>query len=367
MIETVIRATRESPRLGEGDVLVLRGGRLLLAYTEFYGGASDFSPARIVARVSENDGATWSEPFVLQENVGKCNVMCATLLRLRTGEIAFFYGVKNSFEDLRFYVRKSEDEGETWSEPRLVTVDMGYFVMNNDRAVQLSSGRVLAPVSTYQDPETHSRWKSLVYYSDDDCETWRRGGEVRLTGDLASSRTGLQEPGIVELRDGTLMMYMRTALGYIYACHSDDEGETWSEPEPLDGLKAPTSPATIKRVPSTGDLLLVWNDKSDFDLSKLERHGVDIVDRAFQRRAPLSCAVSRDEGETWEKLGDIEPAGEATYCYPSITFKGGLAIITYYYKEGGSSATALSHLKVRVMDLAKLLSAQAAGGAEPFE
>lgn len=355
LLEILIRANEQHPRIGEGDMIVLRDGKLLLAYTEFYEGASDFSPARIVARISEDNGVTWSEPFVIQENVGKCNVMSVSLLRLNSGEIAFFYAVKNSYEDCRFYIKKSSDEGETWSRPVLVTVDEGYFVMNNDRAVQLSSGRIIAPVATYQDLTTHSYWKSFIYYSDDGGETWLRSkGEVKLK--RVDSPAGLQEPGIVELKDGRLLMYMRTALGYIYASYSEDEGETWSEPKPLNGIKAPLAPASIKRIPTTGDLLLVWNDKSEFDLRELKRRKADIVDPEFQKRTPLSCAISRDEGETWRKVLDLEERKECTYCYTSITFKEDFIFFTYYYREGDGFRNGYSHLKIKRLLVKNLYS-----------
>jgi len=330
MYEYMIPVDKDHPRKGEGDLIVLKDGSLLLAYTEFYGCSSDFSPARIVGIKSYDNGYSWSKPFILQENIGQCNVMSVSLVRLKTGEIAFFYGVKNSFEDLRFYMRKSFDEGETWSKPVLVTVDKGYFVMNNDRVVQLSSGRIIAPVSTYQDSVNHSYWKSYIYYSDDNGETWVKSkNEVKLPKNI-DSLTGLQEPGIIELKDNRIMMYMRTGLGYIYASYSEDWGETWSKPKSLN-VKAPTSPSSIKRIPQTGDLILIWNDKNNFNIENLKRRGADICDRIFQHRAPLSLAISRDEGETWIKKMDIEPDLNHRYCYTSITFKKQYIFLTYYY------------------------------------
>jgi len=345
----IFPANPSLPRRGEGDLIVLKDDRLFLAFTEFYGGSSDFSPARIMASISSDKGRSWGTPYVLQENIGKCNVMSVSLLRLKSGEIAFFYGVKNSFEDLRFYMRKSFDEGVTWSDPILVTRDKGYMVVNNDRVVQLTSGRIVAPVATYQDPDTHSYWKSFVYYSDDGGESWRRSkGEVKLSPSV-DSPTGLQEPGIVELRDGRLMMYMRTALGHIYLSYSEDEGETWCKPLPLHGVKAPTSPVAIKRIPDTGDLMLVWNDKSEFDLEDLERRGADIVDRDFQHRAPLSCAISSNEGETWKKVCDIETDRNYSYSYPSITFYKDKVILTYYVAERLPGGPMLIHLKLKII------------------
>ncbi|RLE99330.1 MAG: exo-alpha-sialidase [Thermoprotei archaeon] len=346
--ETLLRANARFPRKGEGDIAVLKNGDLLLAYTEFYSGGSDFSPARIIKAVSRDNGRTWENFETLQENVGKCNVMSVSLLRLKSGELAIFYLVKNSFSDCRVYMRKSFDEGETWSEPLLVTEEERYFVLNNDRVVQLSSGRIIVPVAVYQNPVNHSCWKSFIFYSDDGGESWRKSSSEVALRDI-DSQAGLQEPGVVELKNGRLMMYMRAALGYIYVSFSKDEGESWSRPEPLDDIKAPLSPSTIKRIPSTGDLLLVWNDKSMFDLSRVEKRGADIVDKKFQRRTPLSCAVSRDEGVTWVKLLDLEDSRNYTYCYPSVTFKKDYIIFSYYFIDDK-----YAHLKIKVLTLSEL-------------
>ena len=348
MFECLIEADKEHPRKGEGDIIVLKDGNLLLGFSEFYGGSSDFSPARIVGMKSHDNGESWSEPFILQENIGKCNVMSVSFLRFKSGEIGFFYGVKHSFSDLKFYMRKSYDESVTWSDPVLVTTEKTYHVMNNDRVVQLSSGRIIAPVAVYQNPMDHNYWKCFVYYSDDNGKTWHRSvGEVKLPSDI-DSPIGLQEPGIVELRDGTLMMYMRTGLGYIYVSYSEDEGEHWTKPKPLNNIKAPTSPAIIKRIPSTGDLLLVWNDKSGFNLDALERKKADIIDKRFQHRAPLSLAISKDEGETWKKALDLEPSLDHTYCYTSITFKDNHILFTYYHN--------FSHLKIKRLTVDEIYS-----------
>ena len=59
--------------------------------------------------------------------------------------IALFYLRKNSLIDCRPLLRVSRDEGQTSSEPRPCIPDgeVGYYVLNNDRAVQLKSGRLV--------------------------------------------------------------------------------------------------------------------------------------------------------------------------------------------------------------------------------
>jgi sialidase-1 len=66
----VYPATDANPRYSEGSILVLSDGSLL-ATTEFIGSESDFAKAHIIARTSRDGGKTWSEPRVLQENVGR--------------------------------------------------------------------------------------------------------------------------------------------------------------------------------------------------------------------------------------------------------------------------------------------------------
>ncbi|MCP5120557.1 MAG: exo-alpha-sialidase, partial [bacterium] len=90
MIETVIApSVPANKRNSEGDIVVLKDGTLLAAWSDFYGGSNDFSAARISAAKSSDGGRTWSPRFTLQENVGKKNVMSVSFLRTRSGEILF--------------------------------------------------------------------------------------------------------------------------------------------------------------------------------------------------------------------------------------------------------------------------------------
>lgn len=313
MFEFIVCPTsNQNPRNSEASVAQLRDGRLLLAYSEFYGAdSSDHAKARISGKTSSDGGRTWSEPFVLQENVGGLNVMSVSLLRLNTGELAMVYLVKNSLSDCRAYMRKSADEGKTWSEAVCCTTPERYHCVNNDRVVQLSTGRILVPASHTDHVERNYHFLSCCYYSDDGGTTWRKGEDVDLPG------TGADEPGVVELRDGRVMMWLRTSLGHIYACWSSDGGVTWTPPEPLP-LVSPASPASIKRLP-TGDLLIVWNNSPD-------------------RRVPLTVALSSDEGRSWHHVKDVEtqPCAERPqdgYAYTSILPLGDRVLLTYYVAE----------------------------------
>jgi len=330
----------ENPRNSEGSIIQLKDGRLLLAYSHFYGGSADNSPARIAGRFSEDGGKTWTEQdVIIQENEGKENTMSVTLLRLASGEIGFFYAIKNSWSDCRLYLRKSTDEAKTWSEKVCTIPQEGYYVVNNDRVIQLSSGRLLVPAAYHPCSDgTSKTWSSrgisMCFLSDDNGETWHKS-QTELEGP-ERSKSGLQEPGVIELKDGSIMMLMRTDQGCQFCSYSYDGGETWTPAQPTE-LLSPCSPATVKRIPTTGDLLLIWNDHS----GEYARFG--------NKRTPLTAAISRDEGQSWENKKIIEDNPDGWYCYTSLTFVEDTAVLSYC--AGNSKIGGLNLLQVSLIKI----------------
>jgi sialidase-1 len=330
--DTIIAPTSDkNPRNGEGAIVELRDGRLLLAWTHFTGGGRDHSGAEIWGRISSDGGHGWDESCLLQENVGACNVMSVGFLRLYSGALLFGFAVKNHpSEDCRYYIRRSDDDGQTWRDPILAIPEPGYFVVNNDRLVQTTTGRLLVPAAKSIDARYHC--VSTCFSSDDEGRTWHRHAPYldlpdSAVGGLQSNPVGLQEPGIIECVDGSLWMYTRTDRGCIYASRSTDGGESWSDPEPTE-LAAPTAPASAKRLPGSEDILILYNDRRDVPYS---------ADRStqFHHRTPLVSAVSHDGGRTWGHHQIVEPDVTRSYCYTSIAFHGEDTLLTYYVGVAG--------------------------------
>ena len=332
-----------NPRNTEGDFIELKDGRILFAYTKFTGGGGDHDSAHIAGRYSDDRGRTWTKDDVtVVSNDGGMNVMSVSFLRLRDGRIALLYLRKNSTADCRPMIRFSSDEAKSWTEPAVTISDSGYFVLNNDRAVQLRSGRIILPVAlhTLPDGTSTTRGTVMAYFSDDQGKTWRRS-KSRLEAPTPTPN-GLQEPGVVELKDGRLMMFCRTDTGRQYVSHSNDGGDTWSEPE-ASNIMSPLSPASIERVPGKGDLLMVWNDHSKVDESfraTADSAGGDAAKgrRSTGKRTPLTVAISRDEGKTWERVRNIADAPDGWYCYTAIEFVSGRVLLAY--NAGGTDGLA---------------------------
>lgn len=127
------------------------------------------------------------------------------------------------------------------------------------------------------------------------------------------------EPCMVELSRGDLMMFFRTTLGRIYTLRSGpvdsairggpwnpDEripvkapsGVYWGNPQPTP-LAAAYTPCRVRRIPSTGDLLIVWNQVSANEI------------RGSHSRCRMSSAVSKDDGQTWQHFRTIRPVSIA--------------------------------------------------------
>lgn len=332
-------------RNSEGDFIKLSNGSVLFAFSHFVGDCHyDHEPAFLAGRISRDNGVTWTaEDHMVLANDGGKNVMGVSLHRTLDGRLAIFYNRKNSVIDCRVRMRVSPDEGKTWGEPRLCITEPGYYPVNNDRVVRLSTGRLIIPsgrhgmiMDRFGLPAVADRSDAMAFYSDDDGLTWKRSTTIMVAPEESAS--GLQEPGIIELRDGRLRMWHRTDMGSQYQSFSDDGGDTWTEPRPSN-IISPLSPASIKRLPQTGDLVLVWNDHSNID------------ERRRGKRTPLVIAISKDEGATWINTKIIEDKHlDGYYCYTAIEFFGDRVMLSYCAGDQGDNYKGLELTSVAYFD-----------------
>jgi hypothetical protein len=351
-------ASPGNPRNSEGSFVTLKDGRIVFAYSRYRGKRiddwADHATADIAARISDDGGRTWSpDDRILVPNEGACNVMSASLLRLRDGRIGLFYLRKNGIRDCRLWMRTSADEAATWTEPVLCIPAPGYFVVNNDRVVQISTGRLVVPAAlhrakldleTWRNDAVDPRGIALFFLSDDDGQTWRESRDwLAFPGKCVS---GLQEPGVVERKDGTLYGWCRTEAGSQYETESADGGETWSVPR-ASKFRSPCSPMSIKRIPVTGGLLAVWNDHS-----KAGEHRQTDWRSSSWGRTPLAVAVSEDDGKTWLPARDIETDPDRGFCYTAIHFTEDAVLLAYCC--GGGKRGVLQDACIRRIPLESL-------------
>ncbi len=331
----------DNPRNSEGDFVELKDGKILYIYSRFTGkSSSDFGSSDLAARWSDDGGKTWTpEDKIVVTNEAATNVMSVSLLRLKSGKIALFYARKNSIADCIPMMRISEDEGKTWGTPvACITDHPGYYVLNNARVIQLPNGRLLVPVALHNTEAkglTHEELEKkfnnygilYCYYSDDEGKTWKRSRKVEVPESVMA-----QEPGLIELRNGSVMMYIRTDAGMQYTSYSSDKGKTWTAATPSN-IPSPLSPATIVRDPATGNLVLIWNNFGEMGLK-------------YGKRTPFNIAVSDNEGLTWQNIKTIHNDPDGYYCYTAARFIGNDKLFLSYCASKRSAALTMTNLTI---------------------
>ena len=338
-----LKSHKGNPRNSEGSFIDLQDGRILYAYTHFYGDSwHDNASARLAGRYSSDGGKSWSaaDTDILENTEALENIMSVSLLRLQDGRIALLYLRKNSFCDMHPVLRFSSDETKTWTAPQMVVDYQGYFVVNNDRMIQTKNSRLIIPVAFHslsgKSPGEITPAIGLFFYSDDLGKNWQKSSSWVLPPQ--NSRTGFQEPGIIELSDGLLMSYFRNDSGAQYTSFSYDNGDIWSVAERNMNFLSPVSPMSMKRNPYTNEIVAVWNDHNP-------RWNISPAEGSWAR-TPLVMAFSKDNAKSWERHELIESSPNHGYCYTAIHFVPD-GILLAYCCGGGEESTVLQDSIIR--------------------
>jgi hypothetical protein len=165
-----------------------------------------------------------------------------------------------------------------------------------------------------------ARGIAIFFHSDDAGKTWQESSDWWALP--VRCRSGLQEPGVIELARGRLLAYCRTATGRQWHMSSRDHGTSWTPPQP-GRFRSPCSPLSMKRIPKTGDILAVWNDHRTRRRPKQAEGG------ASRGRTPLVTAISRDETRSWQAAKRLEKDAARGFCYTAIHFTDDAALLAY--------------------------------------
>ncbi|MBR4752746.1 MAG: exo-alpha-sialidase [Thermoguttaceae bacterium] len=257
------------------------------------------------AHWSVDEGKTWESAQALDPE--KYSVLDFSIVRAKDDSlvIAFDNGKElksgkwneGSVTDweIPVYIIRSVDNGRTWSEPLPLQRD---WVGALRAMVTLKSGRIVLATMALQP------WNHIipVYYSDDAGQSWTKTQTIVMEGAKTNDHDGAMEPKLVEKKDGSVYMLIRTTRGTFYRSISTDGGETWSKPEST-GIENNNSYGELA-VLSDGRWVLVWNRDEKFPAFNYEPDPNDwiVEDMSYswiKRRNKLSIAFSSDEGETW--------------------------------------------------------------------
>lgn len=286
------------------------------------------------ALISQDDGKTWEKIPIFAEP-GKYRISYERALTC-TREGTVIVSFMNLLEranwnwdpeihdspgaQLPNYVVRSPDGGRTWEEPQKMhdtwTGAIRDMIELRDGSVVFTSQMLL------HDPGRHA---VVAYASSDQGKSWTRSNILDLGG--IGHHDGAIEASLVQRRDESLWMLMRTNWGYLWRAESHDGGHHWHPLGPSE-LDASAAPPILERLAS-GRLFLAWNryhwdGTDDFPAAGGDRQWSGT--RTSNNRQELSIAFSDDDGATWsepEVVATVVPNGDGTYprkqvCYPYV-------------------------------------------------
>ena len=255
----------------------------------------------LVLRRSTDQGRTWSEMAVIEDPGELWSAANpTTVVDRKTGRVWLFYlrchperntdTARPGTDDSQILARWSDDNGVTWSEPvdlTQVSRDMDdaiwrVTVIGPGGGIQLQSGRLIVPAWKY------APFRVFAIYSDDHGNTWQRG-------QLVPGDEGHDESELVELADGRVVVDMRQSKGpHRWMSVSNDQGSSWSAPY-AGNLVTPVACAI---------------ERFSAQVAPDHRERIFWTGPKGPARRTLVLRVSYDEGKTFqnERLLSDEPA-----------------------------------------------------------
>ena len=154
------------------------------------------------------------------------------------------------------------------------------------------------------------------------------------------SETGLQEPGLTVLPDGSICGYFRTDRGFQFESISSDGGKSWSVPV-QSRFTSPESPMLIMRNPFSGIYYALWNPIPNYN----GRYPAD-APWITAGRTPFVMAQS-ENGRDFSEYTVIEDDPDRGFCYPAMVFLNEKEMLISYCAGGKDDGNCLTRTRIR--------------------
>jgi sialidase-1 len=277
----------------------------------------DWGNIDVLVKRSRDGGRTWSQAITVADFGADTIGNPAPVVDRRTG-IVWLLLTRNpgdvpekqilpglSGATRTVWVTHSKDDGRTWAPPLDITASVkhpewSWYATGPVNGIQLRTGRMVIPCDHNRGDAT--RRYSHVIYSDDGGNTWKLGG---------SAGPDCNESTVVELRDGSLMLNMRSYAGQNRRAVSisRDRGLTWTPPVLDEALIEPVCQACLMRFGQGRKAVLLFSNPAD------------------TKRVNMTVRLSRDEGKTWSVSKTVH-AGPSAYSN-LIELKGNTVGLLY--------------------------------------
>lgn len=304
--EKELKKFHKEQRIWQGmpTIEMTKCGRL---FASFYSGGTkeDFGNYCVLVK-SDDKGENWSDAIAVIYVGEEARAYDPCLWIDPLGRLWWIWNYMPDNTALAYVCDKPDSEKLCFGEP----ITIGY---DNDiqKPTVLSTGEWLFPVAVWDSSvrsvnnSNRTDKKAFVYKTSDHGKSFQK-----LGGAIAKDRS-FDEHTVLEKKDGSLAMYIRTRYG-IAVSLSYDGGKNWVEP--FDSkLGGPNSRFFIRRLKS-GRILLI-NHKN------------------FNGRNNLTAMISEDDGKTWSDGLLLDERDEISYP-DAVEGEDGFIYITYDRERG---------------------------------
>lgn len=240
----------------------------------------------VLAVTSGDEGKTWTEAVLVIDPDGKGTVRAfdPEVWVDPNGKLWVFWaqavGHDGSIAGVwAITTENPEDANPEWSKPRRLTD--GIMMC---KPTILSTGEWVLPASTWKKTDNSAR----MVVSTDEGKSW----EVRGGCQIPPSMRVFDEHMIVERKNGSLWMLVRSNTGFLLESISRDRGKNWPTAKPS-SISHPSARFFIRRL-NSGNLLLVKHHNT-------------------KERKNLTALVSKDDGKTWSDGLLLDERGTISY------------------------------------------------------
>lgn len=271
------------------------------------------------------ENGKWGTP---KQIVYALNSVCWTpvLTKQLNGELLLFYRIGFDPRHTISFVKRSCDGGLSWSDAEILPA--GIIGPTKSKPIFDNEGNMICG-SSVEAGAPEDEFKATACWIEIFSKEgrWSKHGPIEIPG----RQFGCIEPVLFWGNDGALHMLCRDRSnrigleGWIWTAESFDRGKTWSElkksilPNPDSGIDVLSY--------GDGEILLIYNN-------------------SHTNRYPLTLALSKDNGNSWILLFDVEgESGE----FPSATLDSqGLINVTYAYMPADKVQRRIKHVVINL-------------------
>jgi sialidase-1 len=280
-------------------VVVAKDGSILAFAEARKKSCSDTGNIDIVMKKSTDNGASWSNLIVIWNDGQNVCGNPAPVVDAKTGTVHLLLTWNNgddheseiiaqtSGETREVYHLQSSDNGDSWSQPKNITVttklkNWTWYATGPVHGIQLKKGpykgRLMIP-SDHIEAGT-KKYYSHVIYSDDNGVSWELGGRT--------PQDQVNECTLVQLENGDLMLnmrnYERKEDQARQVAISKDGGVTWGNQHIDTNLPEPRCQAALLAVMRKRKQVLLFTNPVN-----------------PKKRVNMTLSVSRDQGKSWDE------------------------------------------------------------------